>query len=38
MAAYAPVIRMIDDITKGGYTYVKLLQTIHDRARTKIRR
>ena len=38
MAAYAPVITMIDDITKGGYTFVKLLQTIHDRARTKIRR
>ena len=38
MAAYAPVITMIDDITKGGYTYVKLLQTIHARARTKIRR
>ena len=37
MAAYAPVVRMIDDITKGGYTYVRLLQTIHDRAK-KIKR
>ena len=35
MAAYAPIIRMIDDIAKGGYTFVKLLQTIHDRARKK---
>ena len=38
MAAYAPVIRMIDNIAKGGYTYVRLLQTIHDRAKTKIKR
>jgi len=37
MAAYAPVVRMIDDIAKGGYTYVRLLQTIHDRAK-KIKR
>ena len=35
MQAYAPVIRMIDDIVKGGYTFVRLLQTIHDRAKTK---
>jgi len=35
MAAYAPVVKMIDDITKGGYTFVKLLQTIHARAKTK---
>ena len=33
MIAYAPIIRMIDDIAKGGYTFVKLLQVIHDRAR-----
>ena len=35
MQAYAPVISMIDDIVKGGYTFVKLLQTIHDRAKKK---
>ncbi len=35
MQAYAPVIRMIDDIVKGGYTFVRLLQTIHDRAKNK---
>ena len=35
MAAYAPIVKMIDDITKGGYMFVRLLQTIHDRARKK---
>ena len=35
MQAYAPVIRMVDDIVKGGYTFVKLLQSIHDRAKKK---
>ena len=35
MQAYAPVIKMIDDIVKGGFTYVKLLQTIRDRAKKK---
>ena len=33
MIAYAPIIRMIDDIAKGGYTFVKLLQVIHARAK-----
>lgn len=35
MQAYTPVIRMIDDIVKGGYTFVRLLQSIHDRAKNK---
>ena len=35
MSAYAPIVKMIDDIAKGGYTFVRLLQTIHDRARKK---
>ena len=35
MQAYVPVIKMVDDIVKGGYTFVKLLQTIHDRAKNK---
>lgn len=35
MQAYAPVIKMIDDIVKGGYTFVRLLQTIHERAKNK---
>ena len=32
MQAYAPVVQMIDDIAKGRYTFVRLLQSIHDRA------
>ena len=35
MQAYAPVVRMIDDIVKGGYTFVKLVQSIHERAKNK---
>ena len=38
MASFAPIVRMIDDIVKGGYTYVRLIQNIHDRAKTKIKR
>ena len=38
MVAYAPIIKMIDDIAKGGYTFVKLLQTIHARAKSKSKR
>ena len=38
MVAYAPVIKMIDDIAKGGYMFVKLLQTIHARAKAKIKK
>ncbi len=34
MASFAPIVKMIDDIAKGGYTYVRLLQSIHDRAKT----
>ena len=33
VASYAPIIKMIDDIAKGGYTFVRLLQTIHARAK-----
>ena len=35
MVAYAPIIKMIDDIAKGGYTFVKLLQVIHARAKKR---
>ena len=35
MQAYAPVVRMIDDIVKGGYSFVRLLQNIHDRSKKK---
>ena len=38
MVAYAPIIKMIDHIAKGGYTFVKLLQTIHARAKSKSKR
>ena len=38
MASFAPIVKMIDDIARGGYTYVRLLQTIHDRAKTKIKK
>ena len=33
MSAYAPIVSMIDDIAKGGYMYVKLLQNLADRAK-----
>jgi hypothetical protein len=32
-AAYFPIMQMIDDIAGGGYTFVKLLQTIAERAK-----
>jgi hypothetical protein len=35
LQAYAPVVKMIDDIAKGGYSFVRLLQSIHDRAKKK---
>ena len=35
MVAYAPIVTMIDDIAKGGYTFVKLLQVIHARAKSR---
>ena len=35
MSAYGPIIKMIDDIAKGGYTFVRLIQSIHDRAKKK---
>ena len=35
MVAYAPIVKMIDDIAKGGYTFVKLLQVIHARAKKR---
>lgn len=33
MAAYTPIVELIDDIAKGGMTYVRLLQSIRDRAK-----
>ena len=35
MQAYSPIIRMVDDIVKGGYTFVKLFRNIHQRAKKK---
>ena len=35
VSAYLPVMTMIDDIAQGGYTFVRLLQTIHSRAKNK---
>ena len=32
-SSYYPIMKMIDDIAKGGYTFVRLLQTIADRAK-----
>ena len=32
-ASYFPIMKMVDDIAKGGYTFIKLLQTIADRAK-----
>ena len=31
-ASYYPIMKMIDNIAKGGFTFVRLLQTIADRA------
>ena len=35
MQSYAPIIKMIDEIASGGYSFVKLVQAIHDRAKNK---
>ena len=35
VSAYLPVMTMIDDIAQGGYTFIRLLQTIHSRAKNK---
>lgn len=32
-SAYAPIMQMIDDVAKGGFTYVRLLKSIADRAK-----
>lgn len=32
-SAYFPIMQMIDDIAKGGFTFVRLLQSIADRAK-----
>ena len=32
-ASYYPIMKMMDDIAKGGYTFVKLFQTIAERAK-----
>ena len=34
MSGFYPIIKMVDDIVQGGYSYVKLLQTIADRAKS----
>ena len=36
VASYVPIMKMIDDIAKGGFTFVRLLQTVHDRAKRKL--
>ena len=37
-ASYYPIMKMIDNIAKGGFTFVRLLQTIADRAEKNIKR
>jgi hypothetical protein len=32
-AAYLPIMKMIDDIAQGGFTFVSLLKSIHDRSK-----
>ena len=32
-SSYLPIMKMIDDIANGGFTYVRLLQSIHARAK-----
>ena len=34
VSAYLPIMKMVDDIIGGGYTFVKLVQSIHERAST----
>ena len=33
VSSYLPIMNMIDDIANGGFTYVRLLKSIHDRAK-----
>lgn len=33
VSAYLPIMKMVDDIIGGGYTFVKLVQSIHERAK-----
>lgn len=33
VSAYLPIMKMVDDIISGGYTFVKLVQSIHERAK-----
>ena len=35
LQAFSPIVKIIDDITSGGYSYVRLLQSIQDRAKKK---
>ena len=37
-ASYYPIMKIIDNIAKGGFTFVRLLQTIADRAEKNIKR
>lgn len=33
VSAYLPIMNMVDDIADGGFTYVRLLKSLHDRAK-----
>ena len=37
MSAYSPIVSLIDNIAKGGYMYVRLLQNLADRAKDSSR-
>ncbi len=33
VSAYLPIMKMVDDIANGGFAFVRLLQSIHQRAK-----
>ncbi|SVC12747.1 uncharacterized protein METZ01_LOCUS265601, partial [marine metagenome] len=37
VSAYLPIMRMIDEIANGGFIFVRLLQSIHQRAKKKLK-
>jgi|TARA_B100001094_G_scaffold332280_1_gene403679 hypothetical protein len=38
VSAYVPIMRMVDDIANGGFAFVRLLQSIHERAKKNQKR
>lgn len=38
VSSYLPIMKMIDEIANGGFMFVRLLQSIHQRAKTKLKK